>query len=128
MQALRIEARPITPDDQIRRNMDYALSLGLPEADGGPLKHLTVVANGPSARHLPLWPEGDTLALNGALKLFRTKGASPTYWAGCDPQPMVADFLDDPPDSTIYFVASKCDKAVFDALKGRDVRLWHIAD
>lgn len=96
---------------------------GLPEAMPGPDRDdvLTIVANGPSA--LRADTSGPTLAVNGALKLFK-----PTYWAGCDPQPFMATFVQPAPEGVTYYVASKCDASVFDALEGRDVRLWHVGD
>jgi hypothetical protein len=118
------------------RNVKHALSLRLPElrdmeyAFHGALK---VIANGPSARHADL--SGKTAAINGALKLFTDKGLAPTYWVACDPQALVADFLDSskpngcvPPEETIYLIASKCDASVFEALKDRNVVVWHVHD
>jgi hypothetical protein len=108
-------------------NVRHALSLGLPElrdfeyAWEGAIK---VIANGPSARQADL--SGKTLALNGALKLFTDKGLAPTYWACCDPQELVADFLENAPIQTTYLIASKCHPKVFDRLKGRNVILWHV--
>ncbi len=114
-------------DGTIADNIAHALSLGLPEADPGPNKRLTVIANGPSAINAPL--QGPTLALNGALSLFMNSGSTPTYYAVCDPQELVAKFIpDNPPKDTIYFIASKCHPSVFAKLKDRDVRLWHIND
>lgn len=105
----------------------HALSLGLPEADQEPIKRLTIIANGPSAREAPLF--GETLALNGAIKLF-PKGHHPTYWAACDPQrDHILNCLNIPlSQHTTYFVASKCHPDVFKRLEGFDVRLWHIND
>jgi hypothetical protein len=114
--------------DELAANIAHALSLGLPEFDDAPLKTLSVIANGPSATLYDFDAPGPTLALNGALKLFTDRGKAPTYWACCDPQALVADFLTDPPMSTIYLVASKCHPLVFQMLQGRDVRLWHIDD
>lgn len=87
---------------------------------------VNIIANGPSALDAPL--DGLTCALNGALKVFTDRGLAPTWWAGCDPQPLMADFVRKAPPETVYLVASKCHKAVFKALHRRDVRLWHIDD
>jgi hypothetical protein len=110
-------------------HVEHALSLGLNELRDfeypweGDLK---VIGNGPSARQTDL--AGKTLAINGALKLFTDKGLAPTYWIACDPQELVADFLKDAPEATTYLVASKCHPAVFEALKNRNVILWHVHD
>lgn len=110
-------------------NVEHALTLDLPELRDfeypweGALK---IIANGPSARQADL--SGKTLAINGALKLFTDKGLAPTYWIACDPQALVADFLINAPAETIYLVASKCHPSVFEALRGRNVILWHVHD
>lgn len=109
-------------------NVRDCLTRGLPELRHKPQRHerLTVVANGPTARHAPL--NGPSLAINNALSLFTAQGLAPTYWIGCDPQPLLADFLADAPPETTYLVASKCHPSVFDALTGRKVIVWHIDD
>lgn len=112
-------------DDVCNANIAKSLALHLPEVRIR--KRLTVVAGGPSAKYaLPC--EGDTLALNGALKLFTRQGLSPTYWACCDPQDFVADFLKEAPFDTVYLVASKCDPSVFERLALHRLRLWHVKD
>lgn len=114
--------------EAIQAHIEHSLGLGLLEADRGPNLGLKIVANGPSAALASLdgW---NTLALNGAMKLFTDRGTAPDYWAACDPLEVVASFLpDNPPEETIYLVGSKCHPSVFEKLKGRDVRLWHIDD
>lgn len=124
-----------TPDtlDQRGANIEHALSLGLPEADDEPIFTLNVIANGPSARLTPnavfAGGKGPTLALNGSLAIFSKVGCEPDFWAACDPQAAVADFLPTTPSTEIeYLVASKCHPSVFERLKGCDVRLWHMGD
>lgn len=115
-------------DDTITAQIRHSMSLRLPELFAAEPMTLNVVANGPSAINAPL--DGPTLALNGALKsVFLKNGTLPTYWAACDPQALVADFLpDDPPREITYLVASKCHPSVFEKLAGHDVRLWHVGD
>lgn len=122
-----IDFVPLLPlsDEACRANIAASLARALPEARVR--RRLTVVAGGPSAAQAPL-SDGETLALNGALKLFNRAGLSPTYWAACDPQALVADFLIEAPTHTKYFVASKCDPKVFDMLGDRDVSVWHLRD
>lgn len=111
-------------------NVHHAFSLGLPELPefGGDWDEtLQIVAGGPSALSAPL--DGPTLALNGAMRIFTQRGLAPSYWAGCDPQEALADFIpDDPPQSTFYLVASKCHPKVFEKLRGRSVIVWHVSD
>lgn len=123
MQAIEFAVHTPLSGPVLRSHAYHALSLGLPEATPlrGPLK---IIANGPSAMSADT--SGETLAVNGALKLF-ARGVGPTYWAACDPQEIVASFIpDNPPTNTIYLVASHCHPKVFEKLKGRDVRLWHV--
>ncbi len=115
-------------DETCRQQMEASTARRLPEAIRR--RSLTVIANGPSARHVKLADvSGPTLALNGAIGLFLAQGLAPTYWAACDPQDVVASFLpDNPPRDTVYFIASKCHPAVFEKLKHRIVRVWHVGD
>lgn len=125
---VEFDVRVPVADDGLALNVASALARGLPEIPAMlPEPDLvTIVANGPSARECSF--AGPTLALNGALRLFVERGTAPTYWAACDPQPVVAEFLKDAPESTIYLVASKCHPSVFDALKDRKVLVWHVDD
>lgn len=130
MQAVEFDVQTPTTDAVLREQVIHALSLGLVEAAPRPhprsMPHLKVIAGGPTARLAKL--DGATLAVNNALKLFTDQGKAPVYWAGCDPQAHLADFLRDAPTNTIYLVASKCHPSVFEALKNRKVIVWHVDD
>lgn len=124
--AITFKVKTPLDGEVIRGHIRHAHALGLPPALE-PRPGLTVVAGGPSAHQAPM--AGPTLALNGALDaVFNPRGIAPTYYAACDPQALVADFLRDPPKETIYNIASKCHPDVFDALKDRDVRVWDVSD
>ena len=113
-----------------RQHADANLERDFPEALGR-RRHLTIVANGPSARGVNLAIHSPTLALNGSLGLFEEQGIVPDFWACCDPQELVADFLPEHPDRfTTYLVASKCHPRVFDKLAQNrcKVRVWHLPD
>ena len=115
-------------EEQLAANVADCLSRGLPEVEfsSPQLATLTILANGPSAREYDFG--GPTLALNGALKLCVERGVAPEYWAACDPQEHVADFLQHAPAETSYLVCSKCHPSVFEALKDRRVLVWHLDD
>jgi hypothetical protein len=115
-------------DEQLAANVAHALSLGLKSTQQR--KRLIVVANGPSARLAPFDTDLPTLALNGALRQFVERDLAPTYFAACDPQPLVADFLRNAPKSTTYLIASKCHPDVFKTLLDQGIKpiLWHVAD
>lgn len=114
-----------TTNAALNENVRHALTLGLPEADNR-LAPLNIVANGPSARGLKF--KGSTLAINGALNLPCFAKKPPDMWIACDPQELVADFIVSPSRKTTFLVASKCHPAVFERLKGFDIRLWHLSD
>lgn len=133
------ELHPVTFDirtpgneETVLAQMAHAETLGLQEAV--PIRPVLIVASGPSARHASVWERiaaGGvvTVAVNNALALFLERGLKPTYWAACDPQALVADFLPaDPPKGIIYLCASKLHASVFAKLRRRDVRLWRIDD
>lgn len=131
MQDVEYEVRGPVSDETLVRNVQHALSLGLPEFrefEYPWAETLQVVGSGPSALLATLGRP--SLAVNGALRLFNARGVQPTYWAGCDPQEHLADFLADAPADTTYLLASKCDPRVFEVLQGqkRNIVLWHVAD
>lgn len=124
---------PITPldDAALREHTRAALGRRLPELPDFSYPRpgtLRIVANGPSAGFAPLEAGGPTCAINGALRLFVERDMAPTYWAACDPQELVVDFLKDAPPYTEYLVASKCHPKVFEHLLslGRKVTIWHV--
>lgn len=49
----------------------------------------------------------------------------PMYTAVCDPDPVMANYLRRPNKDTTYMVSSHANKAVFDALEGQNVMMWH---
>jgi hypothetical protein len=112
--------------EELRHNVRAALARGLPEVQQqiAQLMPLTLLGNGPSAARAKF--QAPVMALNGALGLFIREGGFPTFWACCDPGPVVATFLRGAPTGTHYFVASRCHPSVIDALAGRQVFLWHL--
>lgn len=123
-----------TPRNDLRAHIDHALSLGLPEAESSH-RQISLIANGPGALGYDFDTPGETIAVNGALKLFTDRGKAPDYWICCDPQGpgdntvTPIDFLSgELPDRTTYLVASKCHPGLFERLKGKDVWLWHVND
>lgn len=115
-------------DDVCRQQIRQNLKLGLPNIS--PRNPLTIIANGPSAHGVNLKAiYTHTLAVNGSIKLFLDQGIFPTYWAACDPQECVADFLpENPPHGTTYLLGSKCHPSVFHKLRNNDVLVWHLRD
>lgn len=49
----------------------------------------------------------------------------PEYCTVCDPDPVMANYLRKPNPDTTYLIATQCNPAVFDALKGHNIIMWH---
>lgn len=114
---------------KVRMNIDRCLKekyRGVPydSVVGGTL---AVCGNGPSLKTCKL-PEGPVVALNGALQVLVDRGICPKYSICYDPSPENFHFFKDAPKKTVYFIASRCDPKVFDVLKNRDVRVFHVFD
>lgn len=120
-----ISVRPLE-EPTLQRNVDHCMARGL--EDHFAFRRLDIIANGPSASLAPFKTLGASMALNGALGLCLDHSVEPTYWAACDPQPLVTDFLTDLPWSTTYLVASQCDPVVFDRLAECEVWPFDVAD
>lgn len=120
-----IEQRPLEVTT-LQGHVDSACALGLPEAF--PHRRLDIITNGPSAALTPWNMCGPTMALNGALDLFTERGWEPTYFAACDPQELVTEFLVNAPFHTTFLLASQCHPSVFRRLQNRRVLLWHLLD
>lgn len=92
---------------------------------------VAVVASGPSVTDyvdlLKAW-DGEIWCINGALEWCRKRGIKPTGWLGIDPEPILADYLLDPPQDVTYYVASQVHPCVFDRLKDHKVKLWFLSD
>lgn len=113
---------------------------GLYEAT--PTHTCVIVGSGPSAHDERLWrrlrhapkdhlgrPMIVTVAVNGAYELFRDHDIPPMFWACCDPQDMVADFIpNDPCETTTHLLASKCPPVLFDKLAGYQTEIWRLDD
>lgn len=131
-QEIIFDVRTPIDDEGLRANVRHALSLRLPELRDFeyPMQEaLDIVASGPSARRFPFAVGGTAMALNGALRFLLSSGLQhPAYWAGCDPQEAMTDFLAETPPDVTYLVASKCHPSVFDILLSRscNVVLWHV--
>lgn len=123
---LEFSVRTPLDAETIAGHIAHARGLGLPSAVNKPPR-LTVITGGPSALGAPLEAKW-TLALNGAMRLFTRRNLAPTFYACCDPQALVAGFLAEPPDETIYHIASKCHPDVFAALDGRMVATFDTDD
>lgn len=113
-----------------KSNLASVMARGLPLSRQGAQREgpLAIVASGPSVAdyldELRVWP-GEVWAINGAYDWLLDQGVIPRGFFALDPLPELADYLRRPHASTTFYLASTCDPAVFDALEGHKVELFH---
>lgn len=108
-------------------NVDYAMSLGLPQLEMQPEQkgHMTLACYGPSLKHTYRDMTGTVMSVSGAHDYLIEHGRIPTFHVEADPRPHKAGMLKRANDETQYLIASACHHSVFEALKGRNVRVFH---
>lgn len=121
------------PSDDIKRNVEYALTLGLPELPYSCEPHddeVCIVGGGPSVRSAisllrakrncgsVIW------ALNGAGLWLAENGIEPDATWLLDARPENVGFIPPAPTAT-FFIASQCHPDVFRATEGCNVVLYH---
>jgi len=109
------------------QNIEHAMTLGLdgftrrPEVSG----YLTIACYGPSLTDTYRDLCKPILSVSGAHDFLIGKGVIPQYHVEADPRAHKAEMLTLANDQTEYLIASCCHPAVFEALKGRNVKIWH---
>lgn len=90
-------------------------------------KKIALVGGGPSLKnHLNELREFKTIIACGSVNDYlMDQGIIPTYTTICDPDPISANYLTKTDSETRYLVASCCDDKVFEALKDRQIIMWH---
>lgn len=135
-QKAEIKLKPNFDPADMLANIDYARSLGLPEiwcaAKEARKERLLIVGNGPSVqlmlgrlKRLAHRKSTRILAVNGAHHWLRSKGIKPWAHLMMDASAIMARHVPDASGTTTYLLASQCHPDVFEAVKGRDVWLWH---
>lgn len=116
----------VAPYEELRRNRDYAHSLGHPRLAVLPETEtpLAIVGGGRSSLDFPLDFPGHVMAINGAHDWLVERGRVPDYFMGLDPQEYVAGLLRKPQSATKYLMATNCHPEAFKALHGFDVTIW----
>lgn len=136
MMPLQLHVKAVGTTEGIRANVQAALARNLPELStamallhghSGPM---VIVGSGPSmpthleeirgerAKGHPIF------AVKGAHDFLCQQGLQPDYWLCVDPRDRTY-LLKDANDHTTYFVSSRCDASIFEALKDRKVILVH---
>ncbi len=115
-----------------RANYDHVRMRGLPHVRQIPERKepLAVVASGPSVNdyldELKQW-SGELWAINGGYDYCLDHGITPDGFFSLDPLPQLSEYLTRPQNETIFYIPSPADPAVFDALSGHYVQLYHPA-
>lgn len=115
--------------DGLRRNREYAASLGRPGLVAAPAKDesLAIVGGGQSsADHVDdlLNFDGHIMAINGAQDWLISQGRVPDCVALLDPEPQLADLIT-PHKGVDYYVATMCAPEVFDLLADSNVTTFY---
>lgn len=115
--------------DKRNANVASALARGLPliKKQDANDRSLAIVGGGPSVIDDLDKIRGfaDIWCVNGALDWLVENGIIPTGYVIIDPEPMMVQYLQNPPKETVYYVGSVCHPDTFDALKDRNVVLFH---
>lgn len=138
--------RPDDPPEQIKRTITLkpeidaearvpqirsAMLRALPSMAVVPAHARTMVlaCYGPSLRETwrDIDPAGDLFSVSGAHDYMIERGLIPRGHIECDPRAHKARFVSSPHREVTYFIASCCHRAMFDALYGYRVVLWHSA-
>jgi len=92
---------------------------------------VAIVASGPSVTdyvdELKAF-DGEIWGINRAFEWMRHRGVKPTGFLGVDPEWFLVEALPNIPEDATYYLAAQVHPDVFDHLKGRNVRLWFMAD
>jgi len=70
----------------------------------------------------------DIISVSGAHDVLIDAGIVPYAHVESDPRAHKARFFSKPHKGVRYLIASSCHRDVFDALRGFDVSLWHVAN
>jgi len=109
------------------RNIEHAMSLGLPELEVRQEQpgFLTLACYGPSLKQTYREITRPLLSVSGAHDFLIERGRVPTYHVEADPRPHKAGMLTKASDQTEYIISAMCHPSVFEALKGRNVKIFH---
>lgn len=123
-----------TEIEQRARQIEINLKRGLPEVVRIPAIHgrqMVIVGGGPSLKNslaqirFRKSKKCEIWATNGTHDYLIERGIIPDYFAMCDAREENVRFVQKPHKDVTYFISSQCHPAVFDALEGYRVMIWH---
>ncbi len=116
-----------------QKYIDHAVSLNIPRVFPRRKRKgkVAIVGSGPSATDcvdmLKDW-KGEIWGINRSFEWMRHRGIKPTGFLGIDPEWILKECLPNIPEDVTYYLASQVHPCVFEHLKDRKVKLWHMAD
>lgn len=126
-----------TPAEESIKNIPTNLARGFPRLHQMPefqrIKGsdvpIAIVGGGPSLKQTIDELRGfrHIMAAGSVHDYLRSQGFAPEYAVACDPSPLMANYFRNPSSETKYLLSSHCDDAVFEALKGMSIAIWHCA-
>lgn len=127
---LTLKARVNVEKETIWDNVRANIASGVPWLDRAlGTGSIAIVGGGPSLHNyldeIGACADRPIMALNAAHDFLIERDIIPRYQVMLDARPENVEFVANPRDGVTYLVASQCDPAVFEALAGRDVRMWH---
>jgi hypothetical protein len=114
---IRTNIRRQLPQVQIHAANDYRVAM----LCGGP----SLADNERRIRTLHHRHGWKIATVNGTHRWAMDRGLSPSVHAMLDARPFNARFVEDVERTCRYLICSQCDPAVFEALAGLDVHIWH---
>lgn len=132
---LKIETSCNTSDKKLLENLRYFKDAQLqpPDFNFSEPKNrpLMICGSGPSLkRYFPvahkIFNNCDVMALNGAYNALQDMGCVPDYYIQLDARPENVNFVSRPHKDTQFLLSSQCHPDILEALKGFDVRMYHL--
>lgn len=135
LEGVELEGNINTPDAKLAENVRHSIRLGYPQLRPQSVQRerVCLVGGGPSLEStekelIELYFGGaKVVTVNGSYKWCVERNIRPAAHIMLDAQPENAKFVDPPVPQCRYLIASQCDPKTWEAVKGRDVWIWHAA-
>ena len=130
IEAYSHEAKYAATPEEHEANVKAALALGYPSLDKGEPQSdpIAVVCSGPSLKtsYREIKHFDRILSCSGAHEFLIDHGMVPTWHMEGDPRAHKKVFVKRPHRRVQYLLSSSCHPAVFAALKGYQIKVWHV--
>lgn len=135
LEGIELQGRINTPDEKLVENVRHSIRLGYPQIRPQHVQHdrVCLVGGGPSLKDtekelVDLYFAGaKVVTVNGSYKWCIERNIRPSAHIVLDAQPGNARFVDPAIPQCRYLIASQCAPETWEAVRGRDVWIWHAA-